>query len=72
VTDTSDKPNLIFYEVLTGKLESGHQIMVQLFRRPDGTIALAQFALRRFSGDSWGIPQRLQFMSSTAAEKDPA
>lgn len=67
MTDTNqqDKPNLIFYEVLTGELETGHQIMVQIFRRPDGSITLAQFALRTYTMDSWGVPQKLSFISST-------
>ena len=60
-----EKPNLIFYEVLTGKLDTGHEIMVQIFRHPDGRISLAQFAFRADRWATWGPPQRLAHMSTT-------
>ena len=60
-----EKPNLIFYEVLTGKLNSGYEIMVQIFRYPDGRISLAQFAFKPNLGATWGPPNRLTHMSTT-------
>jgi hypothetical protein len=60
--ENNQPPNLIFYEVLTGKLDTGAEIMVQLFRKPDGTITLAQFALRKDRWETWGVPHRLNHM----------
>ena len=34
----NQQPNLIFYEVLTGEFDAGLQVLVQIFRKPDGTI----------------------------------
>jgi hypothetical protein len=61
-TENNQPPNLIFYEVLTGQLDTGAEIMVQLFRKPDGTITLAQFALRKDRWETWGAPFRLNHM----------
>ena len=57
-------PNLVFYEVLTGTLDTGIQVMVQLFRQPDGKITLAQVAFRKDSWERWGVPVRLQQMGT--------
>ena len=62
---SEEKPNLIFYEVLTGNLDTGHEIMVQIFRHPDGRISLAQFAFRADRWATWGAPHRLSHMSTT-------
>ena len=62
--ETNQAPNLIFYEVLTGELDTGAEIMVQLFRLPNGKITLAQFALRGNRWETWGIPHRLQHMGT--------
>ncbi len=58
-------PNLVFYEVLTGTLDTGMQVMVQLFRQPDGRITLAQMAFRQATWETWGAPVRLQHMGTT-------
>ena len=58
--ETNQPPNLIFYEVLTGTMETGAQVLVQVFRQPDGTISLAQLALRGKSWEMWGKPIRLE------------
>lgn len=65
MTDSNEKPNLIFYEVLTGTLDTGQQIMVQVFRRPDGKITLSQVAFRSDKWQSWGVPVRLEHISTT-------
>lgn len=62
--ETSQPPNLIFYEVLTGTMETGAQVLVQVFRRPDGTISLAQLALRGNNWETWGKPIRLEHMGT--------
>jgi len=53
-------PNLIYYEVLTGELDTGMQLLIQLFRLPNGTIQLGQFSLRSSRWDTWGPPTRLE------------
>ena len=63
--ETNQPPNLIFYEVLTGTMETGAQVLVQVFRRPDGTINLAQMALRGNNWETWGKPIRLDHISTT-------
>ena len=68
--ENNQPPNLIFYEVLTGKLDTGAEIMVQLFRKPDGTITLAQFALRRDRWETWGPPHRLTIMGVHPTQTD--
>jgi hypothetical protein len=67
VADQEEKnqpPNLIFYEVLTGVLDTGAQVLVQVFRRPDGTISLAQMAFRGDKWETWGKPIRLEHMGT--------
>jgi hypothetical protein len=63
--EQNQTPNLIFYEVLTGQLDTGQEVLVQIFRKPDGKITLAQLAFRADSWQSWGVPIRLQHISST-------
>ena len=68
-TEQPTKPNLIFYEVLTGNLPTGQEGLVQIFRQPDGRITLAQLAFRAQRWETWGIPTRLEHVSTTPAEK---
>lgn len=63
------KPNLVFYEVLTGTLDTGMQVLVQVFRQPDGRISLAQLAFRAHTWQTWGPPTRLQHMSTSEVPK---
>lgn len=63
------KPNLVFYEVLTGTLDTGMQVLVQVFRQPDGRISLAQLAFRAETWQTWGPPTRLQHMSTSEVPK---
>ena len=60
----NQRPNLIFYEVLTGTFDTGAQVLVQVFRRPDGTISLAQMAFRGNNWETWGKPIRLEHMGT--------
>ena len=62
--EQNQPPNLIFYEVLTGSMNTGAQVLVQVFRRPDGTISLAQLALRGNNWETWGKPIRLEHMGT--------
>lgn len=70
--EPNQTPNLIFYEVLTGTLETGQQVLVQIFRKPDGTMTLAQLAFRGYSWESWGIPVRLSHISTTPTDRGGA
>ena len=63
------KPNLVFYEVLTGTLDTGMQVLVQVFRQADGRITLAQLAFRAETWQTWGPPTRLQHMSTSEVPK---
>ena len=67
----TQQPNLIFYEVLTGELETGGQILVQIFRLPNGTISLAQLATRLNKWETWGKPIRLEHMGTHPTRPDP-
>lgn len=58
--ETNQPPNLIFYEVLTGVMDTGAEVLVQVFRKPDGKITLAQLAFRGNKWDTWGVPIRLE------------
>ena len=62
--ETNQPPNLIFYEVLTGTLDTGAHVLVQVFRRPDGTISLAQMAFRGDKWETWGKPIRLEHVGT--------
>jgi hypothetical protein len=70
--EQNQTPNLVFYEVLTGTLDTGINVLVQLFRKPDGTISLAQMAFRTHQWETWGTPIRLQHVSTTPNEDKPA
>jgi hypothetical protein len=61
-------PNLIFYEVLVGTLDTGQHVLVQIFRKPDGKITLAQLAFRGNQWETWGVPTRLEHLSSTPTQ----
>lgn len=62
--ETPQPPNVIFYEVLTGTLDTGQEVLVQIFRRPNGTITLAQIAFRAERWQTWSAPTRLNFEGS--------
>ena len=48
------------YEVFITHLESGQQVMVQIFRDPlDGRVLHSQLAFKD-ALDSWGIPYQLE------------
>jgi hypothetical protein len=52
----TDLPTVI-YEPLVGHLDTGQQVLVQIFRDPTtGQITDAQLAFRSASWDTWGIP----------------
>lgn len=72
LNEPNPTPNLIFYEVLTGSLETGQQVLVQIFRKPDGTMTLAQLAFRAHSWESWGVPIRLSHISTTPTDRGGA
>jgi hypothetical protein len=55
--------------VLTGTLDSGMQVLVQVFRQPDGRISLAQLAFRAETWQTWGPPTRLQHMTTQEVAK---
>ena len=65
-------PNLVFYEVLTGELDTGMQLLIQLFRLPDGTIKLGQFSLRSDRWATWGPPSRLTHKGVHPTVSEPA
>ena len=51
---------IVLYEVFTGTLEDGRQVMVQVFRRQGQDKSIfAQLAFRDHSGQSWAPPVRL-------------
>lgn len=51
---------IVLYEVFTGTLEDGRQVMVQVFRKQgDDKSMLAQIAFRTDTWQSWGPPVRL-------------
>lgn len=70
--DKPEQPNLVFYEVLTGTLDTGQHVLVQVFRKPDGKITLEQLAFRAHNWETWGVPVRLTHMSTTDNEGRPA
>lgn len=66
----NQQPNLIFYEVLTGEFDAGLQVLVQIFRKPDGTISLAQLATRLKRWETWGTPIRLEHVGTHPTPTD--
>jgi hypothetical protein len=49
------------YEVYTGELENGQQILVQIFREPiEGRVLHSQIAFKTVTGDSWSPPIQLE------------
>ena len=58
----SEKPEtvVIFYEVFSGTLPDGQQVMVQLFRKKgEDRSMVAQVAFRRDKWQTWSAPTRL-------------
>jgi len=56
----TQQATIVLYEVFTGTLEDGRQVMVQVFRRQgDDKSMFAQLAFRNDSWQSWGPPVRL-------------
>jgi hypothetical protein len=50
---------IVLYEVFTGTLEDGRQVMVQVFRKQGQDKSMfAQLAFRDHSGQSWSPPVR--------------
>lgn len=48
------------YEVFTTHLDTGQQVMVQIFRDPlDGRVLHSQLSFRT-NQDSWGVPYQLE------------
>ena len=48
------------YEVYTSHLDSGQQVMVQIFRDPlNGRVLHSQLAFKDAAG-SWGVPYQLE------------
>ena len=48
------------YEVYTSHLDSGQQVMVQIFRDPlDGRVLHSPLAFKDIT-DSWGVPYQLE------------
>jgi hypothetical protein len=68
-SDQQPKPNIVFYEVLTGTLDTGMEVLVQVFREPDGRISLAQLAFRAHKWQTWGPPTRLEHMTTQEVNK---
>jgi hypothetical protein len=60
MSQDDNHPVIILYEVFTGTLPDGTQVMVQTFRKK-GTeeSMLAQVAFRKSTWESWGPPTRL-------------
>ena len=49
------------YEVYTGELPNGQQILVQIFREPiEGRVLHSQIAFKTVTGDSWSPPIQLE------------
>lgn len=58
--------DIILYEVFTGQMPDGTEVMVQLFR-PQGQdkSQACQIAFRQQSWDRWGVPVYLEHRSVT-------
>jgi hypothetical protein len=66
-TNTPD-PVIVFYEVFTGVMPDGRQVMVQLFRRKGEDRSMtAQIAFREQQWQTWGPPTRLDDRHELAA-----
>ena len=53
-------PQVFIYDVYTGTMENGQEILVQIFSNPDsGEFLLGQIAFRSHAS-SWGVPIPLE------------
>lgn len=60
MTEPQQAATIVLYEVFTGTLEDGRQVMVQVFRTQGVDKSMfAQLAFRDHTGQSWGPPIRL-------------
>jgi hypothetical protein len=60
MNETATDPVVIFYEVFTGTMPDGRQVMVQIFRKKgEDRSMLAQLAFRADTWATWGPPVRL-------------
>ena len=56
------EPKVFIYEVGRCSLDSGQEVLIQIFRHSDThKIIRAQMAFRTLSQDSWGVPTELDF-----------
>jgi alanyl-tRNA synthetase len=56
------EPKVFIYETFRCDLDSGQEILIQIFRDSDTHKTIrAQIAFRTMSGDSWGIPTELTY-----------
>lgn len=62
--------DVILYEVFTGTMPDGTEVMVQLFR-PQGQdrSQACQIAFRQQTWDRWGVPTHLTHRSVTPTTK---
>jgi hypothetical protein len=62
---------IIYYEVFTGVMPDGTEVMVQAFRQQgaDRTHS-AQIAFRRDTWSTWGVPIQLEHRSTTPTKGD--
>lgn len=64
---------VILYEVFSGTLPDGKQIMLQVFRRQGQDKSMvAQVAFRDHTWQTWGVPVRLENHQLTANSETPA
>jgi hypothetical protein len=63
--------DVIFYEVFTGSLPDGTEVLVQLFRKQhEDRSHSAQIAFRRDTWSTWGVPTQLTHRSTTPNKGD--
>jgi hypothetical protein len=56
------EPQVFIYEVGRCTLDSGQEVLIQIFRHSDThKIIRAQMAFRTLTRDSWGVPTELSF-----------
>lgn len=60
MSETNESAVVILYEVFTGTMPDGRQVMVQVFRRQGQDKSMvAQLAFRDHNAQTWGPPIRL-------------
>lgn len=60
MNEPAPEPVVIFYEVFTGTMPDGRQVMVQTFRKKgEDRSMIAQLAFRDNAWATWGPPVRL-------------